>query len=268
MVCTYSGRRTSTAFTASSGVFIYDPIANSWTDVSHSGMYYWTKDIVIDPNDATQNTWYVGVFSGWGGAPNGLGGLYKTTNRGTSWTKLTNTSVIDRVTSCTFNPNDPNQIYMTTETNGSWISGNINATTPIFTQVQSYPFQQPERVFFNPYNPNEIWVSSFGNGMKMGTVTSGTSVFISESKRDGEISVFPNPASGLVSVKYVTIQDPNALIEIIDLSGKVVLKTFLNDDRFDVSGLPNGIYLLRIGQNTNFVEPGQTKAITKLVIMH
>ena len=32
-------------------------------------MYYWTKDIVIDPNDASQNTWYAGVFSGWGGTP-------------------------------------------------------------------------------------------------------------------------------------------------------------------------------------------------------
>ncbi|HET6225947.1 MAG TPA: hypothetical protein VFF27_06685, partial [Bacteroidia bacterium] len=78
MVCTYSGRRT-TSFTASSGVFIYDPTGGTWTDVSDAGMQYWTKDIVIDPNDVQQNTWYVGVFSGWGGAPNGLGGLYKTT---------------------------------------------------------------------------------------------------------------------------------------------------------------------------------------------
>jgi hypothetical protein len=78
MVCTYSGRRTSGgSFTASSGVFIYDPVGNSWSDVSDAGMQYWTKDIVIDPSDPTQNTWYVCVFSGWGGAPNGLGGLYK-----------------------------------------------------------------------------------------------------------------------------------------------------------------------------------------------
>jgi hypothetical protein len=35
-------------------------------------MRYWTKDVVIDPHDATQNTWYAGVWSGWGGPPNGL----------------------------------------------------------------------------------------------------------------------------------------------------------------------------------------------------
>lgn len=167
LVASYSGRRTSTSFTASSGVFIYSPTSNSWSDVSHSGMYYWTKDVVIDPNDVNQNTWYAGVFSGWGGAPNGLGGLYKTINRGASWTKLTG-SVLDRVTSCTFNPLNANELYITTEAQGLWMSKNINAATPEFTLVSSYPFRQPERVFFNPFNTNQMWVSSFGNGMKMG----------------------------------------------------------------------------------------------------
>ncbi|MEP7164647.1 MAG: T9SS type A sorting domain-containing protein [Ferruginibacter sp.] len=168
MVCTYSGRRTvAGAFTASSGVFIYDPVLNSWADVSHTDMQYWTKDIVIDPADPTQNTWYACVFSGWGGAPNGKGGLFRTTNRGASWTKLTG-SQFDRVTSITFNPIQPTQAYLTTEIQGLWMSNNMNAVTPTWTLVNNYPFRQPERVFFNPYNSNEIWISSFGNGMKLG----------------------------------------------------------------------------------------------------
>ena len=168
MVCTFSGRRNSAGtFTASSGVFIYDPVGNSWTDVSHVDMQYWTKDIVIDPSDPTQKTWYVCVFSGWGGAPNGKGGLFKTTNRGTSWTKLTGTQ-FDRVTSITLNPSIVNQAYLTTETQGFWISNDMNAATPSWTLVSSYPFRQPERVFFNPFNINEVWVSSFGNGLKVG----------------------------------------------------------------------------------------------------
>jgi photosystem II stability/assembly factor-like uncharacterized protein len=168
MVCTYSGRRNSGGtFTTSSGVFIYDPALNSWSDVTDADMQYWTKDIVIDPSDPAQNTWYVCVFSGWGGAPNGRGGLFRTTNRGASWTKLTGTQ-FDRVTSITFNPLVPSQAYLTTEVQGLWISSNMNAATPTWTLVDNYPFRQPERVFFNPYNTNEIWVSSFGNGMKMG----------------------------------------------------------------------------------------------------
>lgn len=165
VVCTFSGRRTS-VFTASSGVFIYDPGSNAWTDVSHAGMNYWTKDIIIDPRDETQNTWYVCVFSGWGGAPNGLGGLYKTTNRGGNWTKLTS-SQFDRVTSITFNPQDLNQAYLTTEMQGLWLSTDMNNATPTWSLVTGYPFRQPERVYFNPYNPTEMWVSSFGNGMRV-----------------------------------------------------------------------------------------------------
>ena len=75
------------------------------------------------------------------------------------------------MTSCTFHPTDPDQLYLTTETQGLWMSSNINMASPTFTQVLSYPFRQPERVFFNPYNTNEMWVSSFGNGMKMGLMT-------------------------------------------------------------------------------------------------
>jgi photosystem II stability/assembly factor-like uncharacterized protein len=171
MVCTFSGRRNSVGtFTASSGVFIYDPVGNSWADISHADMQYWTKDIIIDPSDPTQNTWYVCVFSGWGGAPNGRGGLFRTANRGGSWTKLTGTQ-FDRVTSITFNPAQLTQAYLTTETQGLWLSNNMNATTPTWSLVTAYPFRQPERVFFNPFNNNEIWVSSFGNGLKMGLLS-------------------------------------------------------------------------------------------------
>ena len=252
LVATYSGRRT-TVFTASSGVFMYDPISNSWTDKSHTGMYYWTKDVVIDPNDATQNTWYVNVFSGWGGAPNGLGGLYKTTNRGTSWTKLTGTT-LDRVTSCTFNPNNPNELYMTTETQGLWKSTNINAATPTFSNVASYPFRQPERVFFNPFNTSEMWVTSFGNGMKMGIITT-TGMIKFESLSKDELSVFPNPSPGVfvVEVPEKSISQ-NTFVQVIDIQGRQVLKVVLSsiDTKLDLSGYESGIYFLTI-ENANSV---------------
>jgi hypothetical protein len=125
LVCTYSGRRNSAgSFTASSGVFVSTNGGSSWVDRSDTGMRYWTKDVVIDPHDSSQNTWYAAVFSGWGGPPNGLGGLYKTTNRGVSWTKINS---LDRVTSCTISPTKANEIYLTTETEGLWYSSNLNS---------------------------------------------------------------------------------------------------------------------------------------------
>jgi len=59
-------------------------------------------------------------------------------------------------------------MYFTSETNGLYYSGNRRSASPTFTQVASYGFRQPERVFYNPYDSTEVWVSSFGHGMKVG----------------------------------------------------------------------------------------------------
>jgi hypothetical protein len=247
MVCTFSGRiNPSGSFTASSGVYIYDPALNSWSDMSDPGMHYWTKDIIVDPGDAEQNTWYVGVFSGWGGPLNGLGGLYKTITRGTNWTKITGNQ-FDRVTSLTFNPQNLNQAYLTTETQGLWVSQNMQATVPTWDLVDSYPFRQPERVFFNPFNQNEMWVTSFGNGLKTG-VMNPTSV--TEIKSTGyDVSVHPNPTSGQFAVG--SRQSAVRKVELADLFGRVAAKLFEGKFvpetmMFDVSLLTSGVYFLKV----------------------
>jgi hypothetical protein len=167
IVATYSGRRAGDPlnFTASSGVFVSGDDGATWSDRSAPGMLYWTKDITINPHDGGQNTWYAAVFSGWGGPSNGLGGLYKTQNRGLIWSRV---FASDRVESCTINPKDPNEMYLTTEQQGLWYTGNLTSSFPAFTEVASYPFLHPVRVFYSPVNNNEIWVTSFGNGLRAG----------------------------------------------------------------------------------------------------
>ncbi|MGL5890293.1 MAG: T9SS type A sorting domain-containing protein, partial [Bacteroidia bacterium] len=241
LVATYSGRRNSAgAFTNSSGVFTYNPNNGSWTDVSDIGMYYWTKDVVIDPNDVAQNTWYVCVFSGWGGPPNGLGGLYKTTNRGQTWTRINNT---DRVTSCTFVPGNSGAMYVTTEQDGLLYCSNVNVISPVFTPVMSYHFRQPERVFFNPYVPGEMWVTSFGNGMQVAQLSTGSTA---EMQQAVSLSAFPNP----VNDNVLTIINNNNLqraAQLIDINGRDVLQFSLQQGRneIDVSALSPGVYFLR-----------------------
>ncbi|MBI4750966.1 MAG: hypothetical protein HY774_21000 [Acidobacteria bacterium] len=178
LVCSYSGRRAGSPlqFQNSSGVFVSTNGGSSWLDRTDQSMIYWTKDVVIDPNDANQNTWYAGVWSGYGTvapglpAPQGTGGLYKTTNRGQNWTRILN---LDRVTSCTISPTNPNVMYVTTEQDGLWYTNNLNSGSPTFTLVTSFPFRQPERVFFNPFNSNEIWVTTFGSGLWRGMLSVG-----------------------------------------------------------------------------------------------
>jgi photosystem II stability/assembly factor-like uncharacterized protein len=244
MACTFSGRmNASSVFTASSGIFLYDPVTGSWTDVSDPNMFYWTRDIIIDPADPEQNTWYAGVFSGWGGAPNGKGGLYKTSNRGTSWVKLTG-SQFDRVTSLTFNPENHSHAYLTTETQGLWVSRNMNEAVPAWSLVDSYPFRQPERVFFNPFNTNEMWVTSFGNSLKVGPMNATSAV--DHLPPDAGPAVFPNPFSGDFQINP---GKPGDTYEIYNCLGATITSGTLAGKRTRIltASWDNGIYLLRTG---------------------
>jgi hypothetical protein len=46
----------------SSGVFVSIDGGASWTDRSVPNMQCWTKDLVVDPFDTSQNTWFAGVY--------------------------------------------------------------------------------------------------------------------------------------------------------------------------------------------------------------
>lgn len=165
LVCSYSGRLSGGDFTDSSGVFISTDGGATWSDRSATGMRYFTKDIVIDPADTNQNTWYAGVWR-MDYSSRGEPGLYRTTNRGIAWTRIITN--LECVGSATVNPAKPNEMYVTTKNEGLWYSSNARATNPTFVAAANYPFKHPTRVFFNPYNNNEIWVASYGAGLMVG----------------------------------------------------------------------------------------------------
>ncbi len=169
IVANYSGRiNPSGDFTASSGVFVSTDNGVSWQDRSSSEMLYWTKDLTIDPSDPNQNTWYASVFSGWGGPPNDLGGLYKTTDRGVSWTIILDKY---RVSSCAIDPNNHERMIVASATEGLWFTENLHSKNPQFEFAEEYPFFHPTRIFFDPYAPENIWVVSFGNGIRLGNIS-------------------------------------------------------------------------------------------------
>ncbi len=243
LVVSYSGRRNSSgAFTTSSGVFVSTDGGSSWADRSHAGMQYWTKDIVVDPHDPTQNIWYAGVFSGWGGPPNGTGGLYRTTNRGVSWNRV---NALDRVTSITIHPTKANEAYLTTETEGLWHTTNLGAS-PTFTRVASYPFRQPERVFFNPNNINEVWITSFGGGLMVGLedvppTVAGTQINDGNVQRSQVTSLTVTFSENVtVSANAFTLTGPGGPVSYTQ---SVLSPTQV---RLNFSALPDGNYALNL----------------------
>jgi hypothetical protein len=159
------------------------------------------------------------------------------------------------VTSITFNPLNNNQAYLTTETQGLWMSSNMNVSTPTWAIVSSYPFRQPERVYFNPFNTAEMWVTSFGNGMKIGSSigTTGMPVFAN----NPSVRVYPNPAKNVLNVVLPTETNYKRLT-VYDISGRLITmmvpgnKTNL---QINTETWVPGIYILYYGnESVKFVK--------------
>ncbi len=250
LVATYSARRAGSPqqFTASSGIYYSTNGGTSWMDKSATAMKYWTKDVVIDPTDPTENTWYVSVFSGWGSAvPPGTGGLYRSINRGDTWNKISDATASYRVNSCAVNPENKDEMFYTTETDGLWYTNNLSSSAPVFTLVKSYPFRHPVRVTYNPYKASEIWISAFGAGMMTANLKTGT--VKKPDVHNSKAVVYPNPAQD-----YLYCNVSNALsFSVYSQTGQLMFtKSEKAEDsilKVDMRALHSGLYFIVINHS-------------------
>jgi len=262
VVSTFSGGQTNAeVFTPSSGVFYSQNEGQSWEDRSAPEMKYYTKGLTIDPHDDSQNTWYVGVFEGWptGSASTNSGGLYRTINRGVTWEELGD---FYRVESTAVHPNNPDIMYVATESEGLWYTDNLTTSNPIFRLLEEYPFLHPVTVVFNPFNVAEVWVTSFGNGIRKGEAmivsTTNTIPF------EYEVMVAPNPGHEFINIQLsdeLVSQNRQLHLNLFDLTGRQVLETPLSDATYTInkSQTGSGIFIYHIR------EGGKRLAMGKLV---
>jgi hypothetical protein len=89
----------------------------------------------------------------------------------------------------------------------------------------------------------------------LGTFTAG----LAEQTTLQNLSAYPNPASGMVTVNFEALHGAELVMQITDLAGKVVMtfdKEKLNKGQFekkiDVSSLPVGSYILSLEMNGAF----------------
>ena len=231
LVCTYSVRKAD-GFQPSGGVFYSTDGGETWLDRSDPNMHYWTFDVVVDPNDPNQNTWYAGVRNTWASSGKtggvGMGGLYKTTDRGQNWTRLIDIADFggDGVFSCTFNPENPDELYVTTIGAGLLFSSNINADSPEFFNLYEFPFYLPTRVFFNPYDHNEIWVTTFGGGLWVSWLDETSAIFEQiGAVHPKEYTLFqnhPNPFNPQTLISYQLARYAQVKLEIYNIAGQLV----------------------------------------------
>jgi hypothetical protein len=113
---------------------------------------------------------------------------------------------------------------------------------PTWTLVASYPFRQPERVFFNPYNQNEMWVTSFGNGMKVGLMNA---TGVNEVKFEkSAISVYPNPFAEKIHFTNSNFTNPVLRVNVYDTGGRLLISAANKDNTIQTTSLTSGVYVL------------------------
>lgn len=101
---------------------------------------------------------------------------------------------------------------------------------------------------------NGIYTCQVTNLDECGQVTTSTQVIVNplsvleNSKVD--FSVYPNPASNMVTVQYSNASNTTATIAVYDLQGKQVLQqeaTIENNQcRISIASLQSGLYLMKI----------------------
>jgi hypothetical protein len=108
----------------------------------------------------------------------------------------------------------------------------------------------------NSNSPNTfgLWVATATGGNLIPLPANTTSII--NIADNAEITMFPNPSSDNVSIQLGTTENMNIQLELIDLTGRVVLSKQVNNNGqnvltnvFNVSEISNGTYTLSIVSN-------------------
>jgi len=148
-------------------LFVSSDGGTTWLDRSDPNMHYWTKDIVIDPNDSAQQTWYVGVFQQFGGVARRTPTVFIEPLIAASTGPASGKAATSNPAPST--PAIQPTCFVTTESDGAVEHEQPHRRDPHVCRGPRLPIAHPMRVFFNPYKAAEVWVASFGGGLRVRT---------------------------------------------------------------------------------------------------
>ena len=129
--------------------------------------------VLTDPSDVDLNTWYVGSASG---------GIWKTDNRGQTWSNLTRSLTNLATTTLAIPTSNPDIIYAGTGEGfgrslvygqGIWKSEDKGATwTQLLSTAEDERFTNTTRIIVDPGNPNVVVASSASGARNIGLTES------------------------------------------------------------------------------------------------
>lgn len=252
--CSVSAYRNG-SWSSEGGVFRSDNDGTTWTDISHENMAYWTQHISLGPD--SDSTLYACVFSGWGGAPNNRGGLYRTYDAYSttpSWTQIFATEEPCRIYNVWFHPANPDIMYVSTEWMGLYKSENATDASPDFTLVEDFPFGFPTNFSFSPYT-EELWVTTFGGGIWVGT--SDSSYIIIDDETSPTLKIIERVIyNGPLEIEILLPAGGRAALSLYNTLGQKVadlinmdLESGTHTIELDMNEYKQGIYFLNLRTN-------------------
>jgi hypothetical protein len=228
---------------------------DSWTNITAALNLKWPTYFTFHPQN--HDIIYLSAATAPGAAQ---GGLYKTTNGGSTWRRILSDADFAKKSSPSYvqamgvqlHPDNPDFIYHASS-HGVWLSTNAGNDWAWFNGI---PFKSAQNVAFDPKDPEIMYVNTFGGGVWRGFyLPEGYELTVIEPGKDptGELTwkIFPNPSEGVFTLEITNLSD-TAKIEVFNNQGiKFYEKhTQATNDRFlktiELPGALAGIYHVRI----------------------
>lgn len=171
------------------------------------------------------------------------------------------------------------QVFVGTD-NGMFYTPDITASTPQWSNVnnnqlpnvQIFDIKQQTLENWNCYNSGQIYVATNGRGVWVNrSYFAPYVVSVNEIPAaittGNNMSIYPNPANGVVNVSFSVVDGENASINVIDINGRLVKTENLGklysgqaNYTFETSDLSAGMYIVNVNSSAGI------KRVAKLVV--
>jgi photosystem II stability/assembly factor-like uncharacterized protein len=220
---------------------------SNWQKVSASLPKRWVTRVVADLWD--KNTAYV-CLSGFRHADD-MAHIYKTTDKGQTWTSVSGDLPDVPVNDLILDPTDPNAWYIATDV-GVFATYTGGATwEPLGTNLPNVPildltFHAPTRT---------MAAATYGRSMFKAILPLPTSAISPQVYEN--VAIAPNPFGNAAAISFSILEEKDVRLEVFDLSGKRVKSLFsgelpVGEYRFELAAeeMAAGIYFVKMeGKN-------------------
>jgi photosystem II stability/assembly factor-like uncharacterized protein len=186
----------------------------------------------------------------------GVSSVWQTYDGGMNWEEKEANLPDMPVRWAMYHPNSSSYAMLATEL-GVWTTSNLHEENTVWTQ--DIAGLANVRVDMLQLRMSDYTVIAATHGRGLATAVWDIGVGVeeqgdTETWRQGEVEIWPNPTGGVVSLQSLVFSHGSADIEILDLHGKVI-ETFNNRTmeqwnsgtvELDINHLPAGVYFIRI----------------------